>query len=224
MHYAVRYLMCRFFRSHFIFIFKRLHCNCVNTGQRDLILLQWVKFLFGVVHLEWFEVWLWEIWTQLAQLAVLKPNKQKDPTCKTRPKFLTVSGWDVSVGTRLDVILLQRVRLLHFWVILIKDLSGLLTFRHCAGADIRRHAAAGGVGRVVTGMDLDLVAGEVAQVGDDGGFLGVDSDHSLCAFKGLPVLVHWDVCALRRAWGSGEEVVRSVGDAHHSASLPRASR
>lgn len=153
-----------------------------------------------------------------------QPNKQNDPTCKTHPKFLTVSGWDVSVGTRLDVILLQRVQLLHSWVILIKDLSGLLTFRHCAGADIRCHAAAGGVGRVVTGMDLDLVAGEVAQVGDDGGFLGMDSDHSLCAFKGLPVLIHWDVCALRRAWGSGEKGVRSVGDAHHSASLPRASR
>lgn len=77
---------------------------------------------------------------------------------------------------------------------------------------------------MVAGMDLDLVAGEVAQVGDDGGFLGVDSDHSLCAFKGLPVLVHWDVCALRRARGSGEEGVRSVGDEHHRASLPRASR
>lgn len=66
-------------------------------------------------------------------------------------------------------------------------------------------------------MDLNLVAGEVAQVGDDSGLLGVDGDHSLCAFKGFLVL--GDACAVGRAGGGGEEGVCSVGNAHHRASL-----
>lgn len=41
------------------------------------------------------------------------------------------------------------------------------TLRHGAGADVRCHAAAGRVRGVVAGVDLDLVAGEVSQVGDD---------------------------------------------------------
>lgn len=73
-------------------------------------------------------------------------------------------------------------------------------------------------------MDLNLVAGEVAQVGDDSGLLGVDRDYSLCAFKGLLILVLWDACAVRWARGGGEEGVRSVSNAHHRASLSRASR
>lgn len=73
-------------------------------------------------------------------------------------------------------------------------------------------------------MDLDLVAGEVAQVGDDGGLLGVDGDHGLCAFEGLLVLILGDACAVGRARSCGEERVRSVGDAHHGAALSRASR
>lgn len=68
-------------------------------------------------------------------------------------------------------------------------------------------------------MDLNLVAGEVAQVGDDSGLLGVDGDHALGAFKGFLVLVLGDARALGRAGGGGEEGVRSVGDAHHRASL-----
>ncbi|TNN58057.1 hypothetical protein EYF80_031729 [Liparis tanakae] len=79
----------------------------------------------------------------------------------------------------------------------------LLTFRHCAGADIRGHAAAERVGRVVAGVDLDLVAGEVAQGGDDRGLLGMDVDHDLCALKVLLVL--GDLCAVGRAGGGGEE-------------------
>lgn len=77
-----------------------------------------------------------------------------------------------------------------------RDTLLAITFRHGAGADIRCHAAAGGVGGMVAGVDLDLVAGEVAQVGDNGGLLGVDCDHSFCAFKGLLVLVPGDACAM----------------------------
>lgn len=73
-------------------------------------------------------------------------------------------------------------------------------------------------------MDLNLVAGEMAQVGDDSGLFGVDSDHTLGAFKCFLVLILWDVCAHRWAWGGGVEGVRSVGDAHHRASLSRASK
>lgn len=101
---------------------------------------------------------------------------------------------------------------------------GVFTFRHCAGADICCHAAAGGVGGVVAGVDLNLVASEVAQVGDDSGLFGVDRDHSLCAFKGLLILVLRDACAMRWARGGGEEGVCLVGDTHHRASLSRASR
>lgn len=43
-----------------------------------------------------------------------------------------------------------------------------LTFGHGAGVDKRGQAAALGFGGVVAGMDLDLVAGEVLQAGDDG--------------------------------------------------------
>lgn len=67
-------------------------------------------------------------------------------------------------------------------------------------------------------MDLDLVAGEVAQIGDNSGLLGVHGDNSLGAFKSLFVLIR-DVCAPGRAGGRGEERVGSVGDAHHRASL-----
>lgn len=97
----------------------------------------------------------------------------------------------------------------------------LLTFRHCAGADICGHAAADRVGRVVAGVDLDLVAGEVAQGGDDSGPLGMDVDHNLCAFKVFLVL--WDFCAVGRAGGGGEEGLGPVGNAHHRAPLSRAS-
>lgn len=72
-------------------------------------------------------------------------------------------------------------------------------------------------------MDLDLVAGEVSQVGDDGGLFGVDRDHGLGAFEGFLVLAVGDVGALRRAGGGGVEQVRSVSDAHHAAALSRAS-
>lgn len=99
----------------------------------------------------------------------------------------------------------------------------LLTFRHCAGADVRCHAASGRVVRVVASVDLDLVAGEVAQTGNDSGLLGMHSDHSLSAFKGLLVLTLRDVCAPGGAGGGGEERVRSVGDAHHRTSLSCAS-
>lgn len=97
------------------------------------------------------------------------------------------------------------------------------TFRHGAGADVRRHAAAAGFGQVVAGVDLDLVAGEVTQVGDDGGLLGVDRDHGLCALEGFLILVVRDTCAVRWAGSSGEEGVCSVGDTHHRAPLSRTS-
>lgn len=71
---------------------------------------------------------------------------------------------------------------------------------------------------MVAGVNLDLVAGEVAQIGDDSGLLRGHSDHCLGAFKGLLILVR-DVCAHRRARGGCEESVRPVGDAHHGASL-----
>lgn len=77
---------------------------------------------------------------------------------------------------------------------------------------------------MITSMDLNLIAGEVAQVGNDGGLLGVDSDHSLRAFKGLLILVLWDACAVRWARCGREEGVCSVRNAHHRASLSRASR
>lgn len=101
---------------------------------------------------------------------------------------------------------------------------GLFTFRHCAGADVRCHAAAGRVSRVVARMDLNLVAGEVPQVGDDSGLFGVDRYHCLGAFEGFLVLFVRDVGALGRAGGGGVERVRSVGDAHHGTSLSWASR
>lgn len=77
---------------------------------------------------------------------------------------------------------------------------------------------------MVACVDLNLVAGEVAQVGDDSGLLGVDCDHNLCAFKGLLIVILWDACAMRWARGGGEEGVCLVGDTHHRASLSRASR
>lgn len=48
----------------------------------------------------------------------------------------------------------------------------LLTLWHRSSADVRRHAAALEVAGVVARHDLDLVAGEVVQVGDDGRLLG----------------------------------------------------
>lgn len=104
-----------------------------------------------------------------------------------------------------------------------RNSAGALTFRHGAGADVRCHAAAAGFGQVVAGVDLDLVAGEVAQVGNDGGLLGVDRDHGLCALKGFLILVVRDTGAVRWAGGSGEEGVCSVGDTHHRAPLSRTS-
>lgn len=109
-------------------------------------------------------------------------------------------------------------------VVTVTNSNSLLTFRHRAGADIRCHAAAARVGRVVAGVDLNLVAGEVAQAGDDSGLLGVDGYHRLCAFKGFFVLILGDACAPGWAGGGGEEGVGSVGDSHHGASLSRASR
>lgn len=95
-----------------------------------------------------------------------------------------------------------------------RNCQRLFTFGHRAGADVRRHAAAARVGRVVAGVDLDLVAGEVAQVGDDGGLLGEHGDHSLAALKSLLVLVLGAVRALGQAGRGGGERVCSVGDAH----------
>ena len=46
------------------------------------------------------------------------------------------------------------------------------TLWHGARADVGGHAAAQGIRGVVAGQDLDLVAGEVVQVGDHGGLLG----------------------------------------------------
>lgn len=94
-----------------------------------------------------------------------------------------------------------------------------LTFRHGAGADICCHAAAGRLAGVVAGVDLDLVAGKVAQVGDDRGLLGQHRHHRLGALEGLLALVVWNTSAVRRAGGGGEEGKRSVGDAHHGAPL-----
>lgn len=50
-------------------------------------------------------------------------------------------------------------------------------------------------------MDLDLVAGEVAQAGDNGGLLGMDGDHGLGAFKGFLIL--GDARTRARAWCGG---------------------
>lgn len=95
---------------------------------------------------------------------------------------------------------------------------GLLTFRQRAGADVGRHAAAAGVDGVVAGVDLDLVAGEVAELGDDRGLLGVHRDHGLLALEGLVTL--GDRRAVRRgAQCGGEERVCMVGHAHDGAPL-----
>lgn len=94
---------------------------------------------------------------------------------------------------------------------------GLLTFRQRAGADVGRHAAAAGVGGVVAGVDLDLVAGEVAQLGDDRGLLGVNHDHRLFVFEGL--ITFWDIRAVRGTQCSGEGSVCLVGYAHDGAPL-----
>lgn len=59
--------------------------------------------------------------------------------------------------------------------------SGGLTFRQRAGIDVCRHAAAALVCEVVAGLDLDLVAGEVEQVGDDRGLFGAGFEHHLRA-------------------------------------------
>lgn len=68
-------------------------------------------------------------------------------------------------------------------------------------------------------MDLDLVAGEVAEVRDERGLLGQHRHHRLCAFEGLLAVVVRDTGAVRRAGGGGEEGLRSVGDAQHGAPL-----
>lgn len=75
---------------------------------------------------------------------------------------------------------------------------------------------------MVAGVDLDLVAGEVAEAGDDRGFLGVNHDHRLFALKGL---ITFGV--VRAVWGaqcSGEEGPRLVGHAGNGASLPYAPK
>lgn len=59
--------------------------------------------------------------------------------------------------------------------------SGGLTFGQRAGIDVCRHAAAARVFGVVAGLDLDLVAGEVEQVGDDGRLFGAGFEHHLWA-------------------------------------------
>lgn len=68
---------------------------------------------------------------------------------------------------------------------------------------------------MVAGVDLDLVAGEVAQVRDERGLLGQHRHHRLCAFEGLLAVVVRDT----GAGGGGEEGLRSVGDAQHGAPL-----
>ena len=77
---------------------------------------------------------------------------------------------------------------------------------------------------MVAGVDLDLVAGEVAQVGDDGILLSVDSDNSLGAFKGFLILAVRDPRTPGRAGGRREEVLCPVGNSHHRAPLSRVSR
>lgn len=101
--------------------------------------------------------------------------------------------------------------------------TSICTFGQGAGADISCHAAAGRVSRVIAGVDLDLVAGEVAQVGDDRWLLGEDSDHRLSALKGFLALLVWDVCALWWTGGRGLDKQCSVGDPHHSTSLSSVS-
>lgn len=71
-------------------------------------------------------------------------------------------------------------------------------------------------------MNFDLVACEVAQVGDDGGLLGVDGDDRLCAFQRFPVL--GGACAVGRAGGGGEEGEGSVGDANRRPPMSGASK
>lgn len=44
----------------------------------------------------------------------------------------------------------------------------VLTLGHCSGTDVSSHAAAFEVCRMVAGHDLDLIAGKVVKVGDDG--------------------------------------------------------
>lgn len=72
-------------------------------------------------------------------------------------------------------------------------------------------------------MDLDLVAGEVAQIGDDGGLLGEHRHHRLGALEGLLILVVRGARAVWRAGGCGEEGLCSVGEAHHGAPLSGSS-
>lgn len=74
-------------------------------------------------------------------------------------------------------------------------------------------------------MDLDLVAGEVAQVGDDGGLFGMDRDHRLAVLKILLLVLPLPGAtrALGEAGGGGQEGVRPVGDAHDGAPLPAGS-
>lgn len=94
----------------------------------------------------------------------------------------------------------------------------ILTFGQRAGADVRRHAAAAGLSGVVAGVDLDLVAGEVAEARDNRGFLGVNHDHRLFALKGL--ITFWVIRALWGAERSGEQGPRLVGHARNGAPLP----
>lgn len=71
---------------------------------------------------------------------------------------------------------------------------------------------------MVAGVDLDLIAREVSQVGNDGGFLCVDDDHGLGVFLTL-ILIVGDGRGPWWAGGGGEEGQRPVGDAHYSAPL-----
>ncbi len=60
-----------------------------------------------------------------------------------------------------------------------KEWCGSLTFRQGAGVDVCWHAAAVRICGMVTGMDLDLVAGEVDQFGNDHELFGVGFEHHL---------------------------------------------
>lgn len=71
---------------------------------------------------------------------------------------------------------------------------------------------------MVAGVDLDLVAGEVAQVGDDGGLLGVHRHLDLGALEAVQVLVVGHLRAPQRAGRRGEEGLRTVE--RHRAPLP----
>lgn len=99
-----------------------------------------------------------------------------------------------------------------------------LTFGHGAGIDERGQAAALGVCGVVAGVDLDLVAREVLQAGDDGRLLGRDGAHQALAwlhvFGGLKGVHRGHQCG----GGRGEEGQGAVGHAHGATASGRPVR